>query len=98
MTFATEASRFEIVTDTGVAFLDYVRRPDSMVLAHTGARREEGDSRMFCRPASTRRGAKDADRRAVPVRQEVSTGKGRLEPARVPSASREVPRRQSMLR
>ena len=30
-----EASRFEIVTDAGVAFLDYVRRPDSMVLAHT---------------------------------------------------------------
>ena len=30
-----EASRFEIATDSGVAFLDYVRKPDSMVLLHT---------------------------------------------------------------
>lgn len=30
-----EASRFEVLTDGGVATLDYIRRPDSMVLVHT---------------------------------------------------------------
>ncbi len=30
-----EASRFEIATDAGVAFLNYVRKPDSMVFVHT---------------------------------------------------------------
>ncbi len=30
-----EASRFEIATDGGVAFLNYVRKPDSMVFVHT---------------------------------------------------------------
>jgi predicted GNAT family acetyltransferase len=30
-----EASRFEIVTDAGVAYLEYVRKPDSMVFVHT---------------------------------------------------------------
>jgi predicted GNAT family acetyltransferase len=30
-----DARRFEIVTDEGVAYLSYVRNPDSMVLVHT---------------------------------------------------------------
>ena len=30
-----EASRFEIATDTGIAFLDYVRKADSLILVHT---------------------------------------------------------------
>jgi predicted GNAT family acetyltransferase len=30
-----EASRFEIATDHGVAFLSYLRKPDSIVFVHT---------------------------------------------------------------